>query len=264
MIQSTFDGHHEIVGEGIPVLVYNGFGCANWFFQDCAERLKDIAQFVLLENRGIGKADKALEPYDIEHLAQDGLDLMDHLGFDRFVVLGYSMGSFMAQVLALQAPERLRALVLLCSMGPGPDFLPLPVVTDDMLRDSYVMPPPVMIDANLRMTTHPSFLKSQPERFAWLKKQRLASLADLEQVVFQNQAVHRYLSQPRPLHEIQCPTLIMAGAQDRFVNAGNSKILAKVLPQSRLKLVDEADHLFFHEKPEPVVRELRAFLEELS
>ncbi|MBZ4023451.1 hypothetical protein CKO11_13390 [Rhodobacter sp. TJ_12] len=59
----------------------------------------------------------ALAPYDLTHLAQDVLDLADHLHIGRFAAIGFSMGGMIAQLLAVQAPQRLTGLISLSSTG---------------------------------------------------------------------------------------------------------------------------------------------------
>ena len=260
----TYTPHHRCIGEGPPLLVLNGLGCANWFFSEQAEILADLRRFVLVDNRGMGGSPHVSEPYAIEDLARDALWLMDTLGHEQFEVLGYSMGGFVAQALCLLEPHRVSALMLLCSTSSGPGYKPLPEVTGDMLAESYKMKPRVMIEANLRMTMHPNFIKRQPERFSEILDLRLENLADLDQLLLQNQASRAFIEGPtRPLHTLSCPTLVLAGAQDRFVPPENAAILARTIPGGRSALVDESDHLFFIEKPREVSTHLRRFLESL-
>jgi len=60
---------------------------------------------------------------------------------------------------------------------------------------------------------------------------------------------------------IRCPTLVMSGADDRFVDARNAQILAEKIDDARVVIVPETDHLFFLEKPRRVAEEIARFLE---
>ncbi len=258
-----FKGHFEMVGEGLPLLCFNGFGCANWLLRDAATHLSDVAQFILPDNRGMGNSPGASKNYEIKDLARDGLDLMADLGIEEFGVLGYSMGGFIAQSLYFMAPERVKAMVFMCATGPGPNFEPLPLVTEGMLEDLYRMDPKAMIEANLKMTMHPDFPARYPERFQSLVGKRLANFAALDQILLQHRAVTAFLEEPLPLQDINCPTLILSGAQDRFVSPKNSQILGNLIPNSEVSLIQDTDHLFFLEKPMEVEDRLRQFLERL-
>jgi len=78
--------------------------------------LAEGADVIALDFRGFGDSDKPegdpKELYTPDHLAADVLALLDHLGIERFVVAGHDTGAVIAQVLAREVPERVRALAL--------------------------------------------------------------------------------------------------------------------------------------------------------
>jgi pimeloyl-ACP methyl ester carboxylesterase len=75
-------------------------------------------ELILLDNRGIGRSTDNGQPFDIAKLADDAARVIEILGIDRVNVLGWSMGGFIAQTLALQHPGRINKLILL-STDPG-------------------------------------------------------------------------------------------------------------------------------------------------
>lgn len=160
-----FGGHYDVVGEGLPVLCLAGFGCSNWIFDYMAQALSAHVQMIMPDNRGMGRSPHADEPYTLDDLAADALGLMDDLGIQRFAVLGISMGGFVAQSLCLQAPQRVRGLMLLCATGPGDAFVPLPQISNEMLAESYTQPVVEMIRHNTEITTSPNFERRDPEMF---------------------------------------------------------------------------------------------------
>ena len=259
----TYFPTYDTCGKGRPLLVLNGFGCSNWFMKEIATKLSDHAHWVLSENRGMGSSPKVSEEYTVEDLASDALTLMERLGHETFTLLGYSMGGFIAQALYLMAPERIDGMIMLCATGPGSGFVELPEVTEDMLRASYDIPPEDMIMANLKMTMYPDFEAENPERYRMILERRLKNLADLDQLLLQFRAVQAFIEKPLPLDRIGCPTLILTGDTDRFVSPENSKLLAQAIPSSEYHVIENSDHLFFLEKPEPVSRFIGNFLEKL-
>jgi pimeloyl-ACP methyl ester carboxylesterase len=80
--------------------------------------LASDSELILLDNRGIGGSADDGEPFDIARLANDAAHVIETLGFDRISILGWSMGGFIAQTLALQHPNRVNKLILL-STDPG-------------------------------------------------------------------------------------------------------------------------------------------------
>jgi pimeloyl-ACP methyl ester carboxylesterase len=95
-------------GSGRPLLALNGLAAtsADWdpLF---IERLASANELILLDNRGIGASTDNCAPFDIDQLADDTARVIAALEFERASVLGWSMGGFIAQTLALQHPRGL-------------------------------------------------------------------------------------------------------------------------------------------------------------
>jgi pimeloyl-ACP methyl ester carboxylesterase len=105
-------------GEGDPILLVHGFASSknvNWVYPTWVSDLKkDGRRVIALDNRGHGESAKLYDSaqYEIAIMASDVMALMDHLKIDRADVMGYSLGSRMTAVLALEAPQRLRSIIL--------------------------------------------------------------------------------------------------------------------------------------------------------
>jgi pimeloyl-ACP methyl ester carboxylesterase len=105
-------------GEGDPILLVHGFASSknvNWVYPTWVSELKKNGRRVIaFDNRGHGESGKLYDAadYEIAIMAGDISALMDHLKIERADVMGYSLGSRMAAVLALQAPQRLRSAIL--------------------------------------------------------------------------------------------------------------------------------------------------------
>ena len=107
------------IGYGRPLVVLNGFAAtsADWD-PSFIDRLTSSNQLILVDNRGIGRSTDNGQPFDIAKLADDAARVIEMLGIERVNVLGWSMGGFIAQTLALQQPGRINKLILL-STDPG-------------------------------------------------------------------------------------------------------------------------------------------------
>jgi 3-oxoadipate enol-lactonase len=107
---------------GRPVLLLHGFTGAKEDFTDWLDRLADLGwHAVAPDHRGHGGSSKpeGRSAYSLAILAGDTLGLADALGWERFVLLGHSMGGYVAQRVALRDPARLAGLVLM-DTGHGP------------------------------------------------------------------------------------------------------------------------------------------------
>ena len=104
-------------GEGEPVLLIHGFASnarTNWRDTGWMRFLADHGfRAIAPDNRGHGASDKFYDPesYTGAAMAEDALQLLDHLGIAKADVIGYSMGARIAAVLALAHPERVRSAV---------------------------------------------------------------------------------------------------------------------------------------------------------
>lgn len=263
VLPKRFRGAYITVGQGRPVLALAGLGCANWIFDEMTENLADCARFILPDNRGMGRSPRATGEYEVEDLARDALALMDDLGIRQFTLLGISMGGFIAQSLIQLAPERVNALILMCTTGPGSDFVPLPCLSDVLLEASYSVAPEKRVHISTESTTFPGLKQRDPGLFEKISAKKLRHMAELDQLKFQNTAATRFTEGNMDYSRFRCPSLILSGANDRFVAVENARILSRKIKGSGLAIFPETDHLFFLEKPEPVAAEIRDFLESL-
>ena len=107
---------------GRPLLISHGFTGAKEDFADVVDPLADAGWWVVAPDlRGHGASDQPdrEEAYSLAVFAEDLFGLADQLGWDRFALLGHSMGGMIAQEMALGRPERIDRLVLM-STSHGP------------------------------------------------------------------------------------------------------------------------------------------------
>jgi lipase len=114
------------VGEGPePVLVLHGITAQHRTFNAAARYLKHPDGMVALDLRGRGDSDKPPPGnYGLERHARDVVQTLDHLGIERGVLVGHSMGAFVALHTALLYPDRVGGLVLLDGGWPRPEEEP--------------------------------------------------------------------------------------------------------------------------------------------
>ena len=107
------------IGNGPPLLVLNGFAATNADWDPSfIDVLASSNELILIDNRGIGFSTDNGQPFEIAQLADDVARIIDFLGMERTNLLGWSMGGFIAQTLAVQHSSRISKLVLL-STDPG-------------------------------------------------------------------------------------------------------------------------------------------------
>ena len=107
--------HYEERGRGDPLILIMGLGADGSLWEDHVSEYGKHFRCILMDNRGAGHSDKPEGAYTTEMMAADTAGLMDALGIENARVAGISMGSTIAQHLALAHPEKVRSLVLVSS-----------------------------------------------------------------------------------------------------------------------------------------------------
>jgi len=102
-------------GEGEPLLVINGTSQSLGFWEAEAATWASSHRVITYDLRGMGGSERGTGEMSVASLAADAAALLDALEVDRAHVLGYSLGSAIAQELALAAPEKVASLVLYCT-----------------------------------------------------------------------------------------------------------------------------------------------------
>jgi pimeloyl-ACP methyl ester carboxylesterase len=111
--------YYEVTGRGAPVLLIQGVGVIGHGWRPQVEALSTSFQMLTFDNRGLGQSVPCRGRISIPAMADDALALLDAVGWPSAHVVGHSMGGLIAQHLALEHPERVRGLSLLCTFSKG-------------------------------------------------------------------------------------------------------------------------------------------------
>jgi pimeloyl-ACP methyl ester carboxylesterase len=171
-------------------------------------------------------------PYRLDDLAADGLALATELGIERFHLVGASMGGFIAQTMALAAPERVRTLTLIMtSTGSRRVGRPTPAVMRRLATDRPIRSREEAQDAAVEVygvIGSPSHLDTDLVRhLAGVSWDRADDSAGRQR---QLAAILAQPDRTRDLRRIAVPTLIVHGLDDPLVAASGGLALAKAIP----------------------------------
>src|SRR5690606_31906501 len=109
------------------------------------------------------------------------------LGYQRYQVIGISMGGLIAQEVALRFSQHVESLTLMCTLSGGNEFVPLPLLEVDELLKFYALPPQRAAELAIRATS------CRPEMYESLIQLRLQHQAPVEEILKQKLAVDEYL-----------------------------------------------------------------------
>ncbi len=249
---------------GTPLLLIQGLGysLAGWRFQlrAFASRRRTIA----FDNRGTGRSSKEPGPFSMEQFAGDALSVLDALGIESAHVVGVSMGGFIAQVLALQAPDRLRSLVLVGTSPGGHDHAPVPAETLEAWLENAGLPPEEYARRTMHLSFSPGWSEAHPELYEELLAARLEHPTPPECWQAQFAATGPFLAAGVPVEEIGAPTLVVHGDADRVVPVSNGHLLARRIAGSELALLPGRGHVVQLESPDEFNGLVEGFLERVE
>jgi pimeloyl-ACP methyl ester carboxylesterase len=252
---------YRLIGKGRPLVVLNGFAAtsADWD-PSFIDRLASSNELILLDNRGIGGSTDDGQPFDIAKLADDAAHVIETLGSEHVSLLGWSMGGFIAQALALKYADRINKLVLLSTDPGGVEAdLASPDVWSGLLDTSGT--PNEQARRLLFLLFPRDVAESFYRRFGDIVAAARAQLSVelLNRQADAMDAWHRN-GVAGQLGEIRVPVLIAAGAEDIVIPASNALKLANAIPGAWLAQFPHGGHAFMAQYPRALADLINTFL----
>ncbi len=253
--------YYEVHGKGEPLVLVMGYGLHGGHWYAIRDKLAREYRVIVFDNRGTGRSDKPEMPYTAKMMAGDVVGLLDALDIGAANVFGISMGGMIAQEFALNYPDRLNNLILGCTFCGGTKAIPLDpeCVAFFSNPELYTLSIEDMARATIPWLWNKEFIENNPaasERF-------IATCCEyptpLQTFMSHQNAILTHDTYDR-LPDIKAPTLIIAGSGDRQIPYENSKLLASMIPNAELAIIENAGHVFFTDSAEKTVKIVLDFL----
>lgn len=258
------------LGDGPPVVFVHGLS-GSW--QNWLENLPELARdhrVVALDLPGFGESALPAERISMDGYAATVLAVLDALGIDAADLVGNSMGGLVSLEVALQAPGRVRRLVLVSPAG---------ISAEGLIGDRAMV---ALRRAERLITGYNVFWGTRAERVsrrAGLRRQLLRASAAHPELLPPALASEQLKVSGRPgfldaleaivttslrprLRDVTAPTLIVWGREDRMVPVADAERFARELPDVRVTVYADTGHVAMLERPERFNADLRAFLDE--
>jgi aminoacrylate hydrolase len=232
---------YERHGTGFPVLFVSGLGGLGAYWREQVPAFGKRFEVILHDHRGVGQSDHSRISYTVEHMAEDVVRLMDALGIDRAHLVGHSTGGAIAQILALDHPERLASVVIAASWTKADAyFRRLFALRKEILQR---LGPATYLQASTLMLYPPFWVARNNEKLRQQEAQYLATFPPPEIVMSRIDAVLAF-DRTDDLARIRTPALIVAAQDDVITPAYFSEELARLVPGAEVKFFAQGGHCF--------------------
>jgi non-heme chloroperoxidase len=238
--------------DGVPVLLLHGVTDSRRSWDPVLPHLPPAIRAIALSQRGHGDSDRPGDGYTIEGMARDAAAVADALRLGPTVVAGHSMGTWVAERLAIDNSERVSALVLVG--GPGaprenPDFAAL-------CEEMSVLPGPID-DALAREFQLGTTERPLPDELLDLfVAESLKLPTPLWRDLFGG---FLDIDLYEGLASVQAPALLVWGDRDALVTRAEQNRLVETIPQARLAVYEGTGHALHWEEPQRFAAQLAAF-----
>ncbi len=261
-IDLYYEEHGDPAAE--PVLLIMGFTMNAGAWAGQIPALAKRYHVIAFDNRGAGRTTQPEGPYTVAQMAADAAGLLDHLGIAKAHVIGASMGGMIAQEFAINYPEQVSSLVLMCTTPGGPRSAGYREMMDSgaeaLAAESLeTLMTPERLQESMLLVFTPEFLASPGPAFLEMTVTTLQYPQTLTGMKGQLMAIRAHDTYDR-LSRITAPTLVLAGSDDTLVATANSPILAERIPNAELRIFPGLRHGFNIEQPADVNAVLLEFL----
>jgi pimeloyl-ACP methyl ester carboxylesterase len=249
---------------GVPVIFLHHLAAVldNWDPR-VIDGLAARHRVIVFDNRGIG-ASKGSTPTTVAAMARDAVAFIRALGFDQVDLVGFSLGGFVAQVIAQEEPQLIRRIVL-AGTGPaggaGIDRV-TSITFRAMVKGWLTLKDP---KTYLFFTRTSNGKQAAREFLDRLKERKDDRDKPISLIAFRAQlkAIDAWAEQaPSDMSTIRQPVLVANGEHDLMVPSSNSADLARRLPDATLKLYPDAGHGGVFQYHQEFVDEVLDFLGE--
>ncbi|WP_063064557.1 alpha/beta fold hydrolase [Nocardia violaceofusca] len=249
---------------GVPVIFLNHLAAVldNWDPR-VVDGIAARHRVITFDNAGVG-ASKGATPTSVTAMAHDAVAFIRALGFTQVDLLGFSLGGFVSQVIAQHNPQLVRKIIL-AGTGPaggtGIDKVTR-VTLFDIARATMTFKDPKEYLFFTRTANGKAAARQFVQRLKERKHDRDKSISPLA-FRAQLKAIHAWGRQePSNLSTIHQAVLVVNGDHDRMVPSNNTVDLAHRLPNSRLRLYEDAGHGGIFQYHDQFVTHALEFLEQ--
>lgn len=247
-------------GGGVPILLIMGHRYSARMWYPVYEALGDRYRLIAFDNQGTG-ASGARRRTSVREMADDALAVLDAAGVEDAHVYGVSMGGGIALDLAIRHPDRVRSLILGCTMAKTPDLKTKRTWLHWLI---YHLPMPILKALTPKKFNSGYGDGASPDKMARDQAMVAEDPFSRRGVWAQAVAISDYSVDPADVQAMTRPALVLHGVQDLTVPYAQGQRLAGLLPNARMVTFDEAGHNYFVADGDRANAEVERFVTEVE
>lgn len=240
-------------GAGTPIILLHGLGGNRYSYLEFIEKFKSHFRVIALDSRGHGDSEKP-KNYTLNDHIEDVIALIDYLGIDSAHILGASMGSYIAQGVAIAIPNRIKKLILVVAKSHGKTSS----TQELMERHAEEI---VGLNLEEAMAHLSKYMFYNPDA-VWkylMEFQMKGHVLTPEEQAAANKALEGFDFRPA-LHKITAETLVISGKHDGLNPPKLGREIANMIPHSTFVEFEESGHAPNAEEPEKFMKVVKNFL----
>jgi pimeloyl-ACP methyl ester carboxylesterase len=255
---------YKKIGKGSPILLIMGYSASmsNWD----PTLINDLSKnhtVVIFDNRGIGNTSLGNKDFSIPQFAKDTVGLINALHINKTDVMGFSMGGFIAQEIAVTNPEKINKLVIYASICGGHESTP---INQDLTQITFHSKNTTVFYRGLVPLIFPKeFINKYPPGFVDNVAKTFPLNTSMDTLKKQYKAISSWYNTGvcNQLGKINKPVLIMVGTKDVLAPEKNSLLMTEKIPHSWLIRIQEGGHAMMVQYPNIMDPVIEAFLQQI-
>nr|MDO8133108.1 alpha/beta hydrolase [Candidatus Njordarchaeum guaymaensis] len=251
--------HYEEYGKGDPIVLVHGLGGSifDWVMQ--IPFFSKTYRVIAVELRDHGESDKWTGSYDIKMFSEDLVEFVDKLKLGKTIFFGVSMGGMILMQLALDHPNKVKALVLADTQaGLSEEIMK---AGQEMASMGQRMTGEELAIATMKFNFTPEFIESHPDIVR--RAIEISDARDPSSTFRAAEGLIRF-DVKRRLKEIKVPTIIANGEDDPLISLSQARYLKEQIKSAELIVLKKGRHMAIIEKADEFNKAVLKFLKEIE
>jgi aminoacrylate hydrolase len=249
--------YYETHGSGPPLFLVPGLGGDSRWWSPNVPALARHFTIVLHDHRGTARSTLSRIDYSVAQMADDALQLIDGLGFDKVHWCGHSTGGAMGQVLAIEHGERIDRLVLSATWARTDAFFRrLFEVRAQVLKE---LGPLAYVKSSALALNMPPWVRDHDAELAAAEAKASEAIPVPEIALSRIAAIVAH-DRRAELQRVRAPTLVICARDDMVTPLYFTEELVRLIPQARAYVLPDGGHFYPNVHAEEFRRVLIGFL----